>query len=94
MTWDNQVVENIDAIIPNEFSSEVIYVSDCAMVTGDTSGKANSNGLKFIFRMAAKFKLVGELGKTAQTDEKPWIQMGKLSLDGKRRHPIEIPGKG
>ncbi len=79
MTWNSQVVEKIDTIIPDEFISEVIYVSDCAMVTLDTLRKASSNDLKFISRMPARFKLAGELARASWVDEKPWTQMGKLS---------------
>ncbi|NLJ61142.1 MAG: hypothetical protein GX338_09390 [Firmicutes bacterium] len=32
--------------------------------------------------MPARFKLVGALTRTTWTDEKPWTQMGKLSLGG------------
>ncbi len=32
--------------------------------------------------MPARFKLVGALTRTTWTDEKPWIQMRKLSLGG------------
>lgn len=85
MTWNTQVVEKTGTIIPNEFIFEVVYVSDCAMVTVDTFGKASRNGLKFLSRMSARFKLAGELTKTAWIDEKPRIQMGKLSPGGERR---------
>jgi transposase len=83
VTWNGQVVEKIDTIIPNEFISQVIYVSDCPMVTVDTLRKASSNGLRLISLMPVRFKLAGGFAKTAWTDEKPWIQMGKLSPGGK-----------
>ncbi len=79
---NHSVITNIETHLGEDTLSQIIYVSDFALVTTKNLEELHKKDIKFISRVPGTFKIVDELKEKAwQADD--WIELGQISQNKK-----------
>ena len=81
--WSSQTVEELSEMLLNKGYENVVFLSDCALVSTKSLQNLAQRNVQFISRFPETFKLAEEL-KTQAWSEKKWEDIGVLAENKKK----------
>jgi transposase len=76
--WNPEAVESLSELLLNRGYEKVIFLADCALVSGDSLLKLAKQKIQFISRLPETFGIAGELKEEAWRKPEEWEDFGFL----------------